>query len=75
MFREAGSDYVERLDVIGNKPFIAFVEQLEKEEGMALDTFWIDVDVQMSRSPVRTRCATSGSNDAVGSSSTSRRGW
>ncbi len=39
MFREAGSDYVERLDVIGNRPFIAFVEQLEKDEGMTLDTF------------------------------------
>lgn len=39
MFRDAGADYVERLDVIGNRGFIAFVEQLEKDEGTQLDTF------------------------------------
>lgn len=44
MFRGASSDYVERLDVIGNKAFIEFVEQLEKDEGMELDTFNVAKD-------------------------------
>lgn len=44
MFRGASSDYVERLDVIGNKAFIEFVEQLEKDEGMELDTFVVAKD-------------------------------
>ncbi len=44
MFRGASSDYVERLDVIGNKAFIEFVEQLEKDEGMELDTFVVSKD-------------------------------
>jgi type III restriction enzyme len=39
MFRGASADYVERLDVIGNKGFIQFIEQLEKDEGMELDSF------------------------------------
>ena len=30
MFRDAGDGYTERVDVIGNKKFIEFVEQLEK---------------------------------------------
>jgi type III restriction enzyme len=38
MFR-AGSGYVERVDVIGNKKFIEFVEQLEREEDIQLETF------------------------------------
>jgi type III restriction enzyme len=40
MFRgmERGS-YVEHVDVIGNKTFIEFVEQLEREEDLQLDTF------------------------------------
>jgi type III restriction enzyme len=38
MFRgQAG--YIERVDVIGNKPFIEFVEQLEREEDIQLETF------------------------------------
>jgi type III restriction enzyme len=44
MFREQGSSYVERLDVIGNKRFIEFVEQLEREEDMQLDTFEVGKD-------------------------------
>src|SRR5262249_56656746 len=32
MFRDYGVGYVERVDVIGNKKFIEFVEQLEREE-------------------------------------------
>lgn len=39
MFRDDSTDYVERVDVIGNKPFIGFVEQLEKEEDLELGTF------------------------------------
>ena len=41
MFRDLATNYVERVDVIGNKPFIAFVEQLEKDEDLELDTFTI----------------------------------
>jgi type III restriction enzyme len=36
-----GSNYVERVDVIGNKAFIGFVEQLEREKDIQLDTFKI----------------------------------
>jgi type III restriction enzyme len=38
MFRP-GSGYIERVDVIGNKKFIEFVEQLEREEDIQLETF------------------------------------
>ncbi len=41
MFRGSGSGYIEHVDVIGNKTFIEFVEQLEREEEMQLDTFEI----------------------------------
>jgi type III restriction enzyme len=44
MFREQGTGYVERLDVIGNKKFIEFVEQLEREEDMQLETFEVGKD-------------------------------
>jgi len=44
MFRDQGTGYVERVDVIGNKRFIDFVEQLEKEEDQHLDTFEIGKD-------------------------------
>jgi type III restriction enzyme len=40
MFR-GGSGYIERVDVIGNKTFIKFVEQLERDEEIQLDTFKI----------------------------------
>jgi len=40
MFRGT-SGYTERVDVIGNKTFIAFVEQLEREEDIQLETFKI----------------------------------
>ena len=39
MFRGKLGEYAERLDVIGNKAFINFVEELEKEEGMKFGTF------------------------------------
>jgi len=44
MFRGVATDYVERVDVIGNKAFIQFVEQLEKDEDIALDTFQVGKD-------------------------------
>src|SRR5439155_386560 len=46
MFR-AASGYVERVDVIGNKTFIEFVEQLEREEDIQLETFKIGEKVSI----------------------------
>ena len=37
----AATGYIERVDVIGNKKFIEFVEQLEREEDIQLETFKI----------------------------------
>jgi len=39
MFGASSSSYVERVDVIGNPAFLKFVEQLEKDEDITLDTF------------------------------------
>jgi type III restriction enzyme len=39
MFAGLGTPYTERVDVIGNQAFLKFVEQLEKDEEIALDTF------------------------------------
>jgi type III restriction enzyme len=39
IFRDLAGEYAERLDVIGNKAFINFVEDLEKDEGLKFDTF------------------------------------
>jgi type III restriction enzyme len=46
MFRDSQTRpaYVERVDVIGNKAFIEFVEQLEKDEELQLETFTIGRD-------------------------------
>jgi type III restriction enzyme len=44
MFRDQPAGYAEHLDVIGNPRFIEFVEQLEREEDMQLDTFEIGKD-------------------------------
>ncbi len=44
MFRELASDYTERVDVIGNKAFIEFVEDLEREEEIAFGTFNVGKD-------------------------------
>jgi type III restriction enzyme len=44
MFRDLTTDYTERVDVIGNKAFIEFVEQLEREEEIAFQTFEIGKD-------------------------------
>jgi type III restriction enzyme len=57
MFRDQGTGYVERVDVIGNKRFIDFVEQLEREEDLQLDTFEIGKDkvciVTIARDPAK----------------------
>ena len=39
MFRGDGLGYTERVDIIGNKRFIEFVEQLEREEDFQLEEF------------------------------------
>src|SRR2546422_71952 len=39
MFRDLPVDYRERVDIIGNKAFLDFVEDLEKLEDVRLDTF------------------------------------
>jgi type III restriction enzyme len=44
MFRGDGGSYVEHVDVIGNKTFIEFVEDLEKVEDLTLDTFKVGKD-------------------------------
>ncbi len=44
MFRDLAPGYVERVDVIGNKAFIDFVEQLEKDEELELETFTVGKD-------------------------------
>jgi type III restriction enzyme len=44
MFRGEGGGYTERVDVIGNKTFIQFVEALEKLEDATLDTFKVGED-------------------------------
>jgi type III restriction enzyme len=46
MFRTPIS-YTERVDVIGNKTFIEFVEQLEREEDIQLETFKIGEKVSI----------------------------
>ncbi len=44
MFRQEGSVFQERVDIIGNKAFLEFVEDLEKLEDLKLDTFEIGKD-------------------------------
>ena len=39
MFAGSNTGYTERVDVIGNPGFLKFVEQLEKDEDLALDSF------------------------------------
>jgi len=46
MFR-GQTGYTERVDVIGNKAFIEFVEQLEREEDIQLETFNIKEKVKI----------------------------
>lgn len=44
MFRNMVTGYKERVDVIGNSKFVEFVEQLEREENMELETFLVGKD-------------------------------
>lgn len=44
MFRGEASDYGERVDIIGNKAFLEFVEDLEKLEDLKLETFEVGKD-------------------------------
>ncbi len=44
MFRNMIDSYTERVDIIGNKAFMEFVEDLEKLEGLKFDTFQIGKD-------------------------------
>jgi type III restriction enzyme len=46
MFR-GSTGYIERVDVIGNKTFIEFVEQLEREEDIELEKFKLGDKVQI----------------------------
>ncbi len=44
MFRDLAGSYTERVDIIGNKAFMSFVEDLEKLEDVKLETFEIGKD-------------------------------
>ncbi len=44
MFRDLPVSYTERVDIIGNKAFLDFVDDLEKLEELKLDTFEIGKD-------------------------------
>lgn len=44
MFRGGATGYTERVDIIGNKAFLSFVDDLEKLEDLKLDTFEIGKD-------------------------------
>jgi type III restriction enzyme len=44
MFRSGGVGYLERVDIIGNKAFLEFVDDLEKLEDLTLETFEIGKD-------------------------------
>jgi type III restriction enzyme len=44
MFRDLGTSYVERVDIIGNRAFLEFVDALEKEEDIQLEKFEIGKD-------------------------------
>ncbi len=39
IFGGLGTTYIERVDVIGNPAFLKFVEQLERDEDITLETF------------------------------------
>ncbi len=44
MFRELPTSYTERVDIIGNRAFLDFVDDLEKLEELKLDTFELGKD-------------------------------
>jgi type III restriction enzyme len=58
MFRSSGGPgYVERVDIIGNKAFLEFVDDLEKLEDLTLETFELGKDKLqiLSIAPVETK--------------------
>src|SRR5208283_167243 len=44
MFRDLGVSFTERVDIIGNRAFLDFVDDLEKLEDLKLDTFEVGKD-------------------------------
>jgi type III restriction enzyme len=44
MFRELGVSFTERVDIIGNRAFLDFVDELEKLEELKFDTFEVGKD-------------------------------
>ncbi|MBK8025788.1 MAG: hypothetical protein IPK19_31455 [Chloroflexi bacterium] len=44
MFRGLNTPYTERVDIIGNQGFIKFIEQLEHDEAIQLDTYKVGDD-------------------------------
>lgn len=44
MFRNMVGSFTERVDIIGNKAFLNFVDELEKIEGIQFDTFQVGKD-------------------------------
>jgi len=44
MFRDNAGGYIERVDIIGNRAFMEFVEDLEKLEDLKLETFQLGAD-------------------------------
>jgi type III restriction enzyme len=44
MFRGLGSNYRERVDILGNEAFLQFVDDLDKLEGLDIDTFQVGQD-------------------------------
>ncbi|MEP7284666.1 MAG: DEAD/DEAH box helicase family protein [Chloroflexota bacterium] len=44
MFRNVQTTYQERVDIIGNKGFIRFVEELEKDEDIKFETYQVGKD-------------------------------
>jgi type III restriction enzyme len=44
MFRDLATSFTERVDIIGNRAFIDFVDDLEKLEDLKLDTFEVGKD-------------------------------
>jgi type III restriction enzyme len=44
MFRDRNSVYTERVDIIGNKKFIEFIDELERDEDLTLETFEVGKD-------------------------------
>ena len=64
MFRGEGTGYTERVDVIGNADFMEFVDQLEKEEELKLETCRSGRTALVIRRSPRTRPSRAGHRGA-----------